>query len=176
MGDCFHRGTKAIHHRDTEGAEAGKMCAALSTMNSSYSNAVFTSLRTLRLCGGSTGFPNSLAHSERSCKTATRNGNRCGNRSGNRSGKRRGSEKRGAGSEEQGARSREREAGIESAEQRATYRPGRQFPGGRLEYRRKRRRLDKHRPNRKCKFKEASPLKPKPETRKGAKGQMFLLS
>ena len=37
------------------------------------------SLRTLRLCGGSVVFPNSLAYSERPCKTATRNGNRCGN-------------------------------------------------------------------------------------------------
>ncbi len=69
-----------IHRRD---AEAGKMYAALSTMSSSYSNAGFTSLRTLRLCGGSVVFPNSLAHSERPCKTATRNGNRCGIRSGN---------------------------------------------------------------------------------------------
>ncbi len=39
--------------------------------------------RTLRLCGGFAGFPNSLAYSEGSCKTATRNGNRSGNRNGN---------------------------------------------------------------------------------------------
>jgi hypothetical protein len=39
--------------------------------------------RSLRLCGGSIVFPNSLAQSVRSCKTAIEAATRSGNRSGN---------------------------------------------------------------------------------------------
>jgi hypothetical protein len=56
---------------------------------------------------------------------------------------------------------------------RVKYKPDRQFPRDRQEYRRKSRGLEKRHPKRK--YKEASPLL-KPETRKDAKGQIFLLS
>jgi hypothetical protein len=55
------------------------------------------------------------------------------------------------------------------------YKPGRQFSRNRQEYRRKSRGLEKRRRGRKSKYKQASPT-PKPETRKGLKGQLFLLS
>ena len=58
---------------------------------------------------------------------------------------------------------------------RAKNKPDRQFPRDQQEYRRKSRGLEKPRRSRKCKYKEASPL-PQLETRKGAKGQLFLLS
>jgi hypothetical protein len=61
------------------------------------------------------------------------------------------------------------------ARYRVRYKPGRQFSRDRQEYRRKSRRLEKPRKSNKRKYQEASPLQ-KPETRKGAKEQLFLLS
>ena len=58
---------------------------------------------------------------------------------------------------------------------RVKYKPDRQFSRNKQEYRRKNRGLDKRRPVRKCKYKEASPLAI-PETRKDLKGLVFLLS
>jgi len=61
------------------------------------------------------------------------------------------------------------------AQYRVQFKPDRQFPRDQQEYRRKSRGLDKRRSNHKRKYKEPSPL-PQPETRKGLKGQVFLLS
>lgn len=61
------------------------------------------------------------------------------------------------------------------AQYRVQFKPDRQFPRDQQEYRRKSRGLDKRRSNHKRKYKEPSPL-PQPETRKGPKGQVFLLS
>ena len=61
------------------------------------------------------------------------------------------------------------------AQYRVRYKPGRQFSRDRQEYRRKTRGLEKRRRGRKCKCKQASPT-PKPETHKGLKGQIILLS
>lgn len=61
------------------------------------------------------------------------------------------------------------------ARHRVRCKPGRQFARDRQEYRRKSRGLEKPRKNNKRKYREASPLG-KPETRKGPKGQLFLLS
>ena len=61
------------------------------------------------------------------------------------------------------------------AKHRVRFKPDRQFPRDKQEYRKKSRSLDKHRSKHGRKYKEASPL-PQPETRKGAKGQVFLLS
>jgi hypothetical protein len=58
---------------------------------------------------------------------------------------------------------------------RVRYKPDRRFTRDRQEYRRKSRGLEKRRKNNKRKYQEVSPLS-KPETRKGAKGQEFLLS
>ena len=61
------------------------------------------------------------------------------------------------------------------AQYRVSCKPNRQFTRDRQEYRRKSRGLKKRRKNNKRKYQEAiSP--PKPETRKGPKGQLFLLS
>src|SRR5208337_1251652 len=62
------------------------------------------------------------------------------------------------------------------ARHRVHYKPGRQFPRDRQEYRRKSRGLDIRRRGRKPKFKKTSPLALQPETRKDLKGQVFLLS
>ena len=62
------------------------------------------------------------------------------------------------------------------ARHRVNSRPGRQFPRDPQEYRRRNRGLQKKRsPGPKPKSKAAAPLRPKPETRKGSKGPMFLL-
>jgi hypothetical protein len=61
------------------------------------------------------------------------------------------------------------------AQYRVRYKPDRQFSRDRQEYRRKARDLEKPGRGRKCKYKQASPT-PKPETHKGLKGQLFLLS
>lgn len=61
------------------------------------------------------------------------------------------------------------------AQHRVRYKPDRRFTRDRQEYRRKSRGLERPRKNNKRKYQEASPL-PQPETRKGAKGQLFLLS
>jgi hypothetical protein len=58
---------------------------------------------------------------------------------------------------------------------RVQFKPDRQFPRDQQEYRRKSRGLDKRRSKHGRKYNEPSPL-PQPETRKGAKGQIFLLS
>ena len=58
---------------------------------------------------------------------------------------------------------------------RVRCKPNRQFTRDRQEYRRKSRGVENRRKNNKRKYQEASPL-PKPETRKGPKGQLFLLS
>jgi hypothetical protein len=56
------------------------------------------------------------------------------------------------------------------------YKPGRQFPRDRQEYRRKSRGLDKRRRGREPKFKTASPLQLQPETRKDSRGNTCLLN
>ena len=61
------------------------------------------------------------------------------------------------------------------AQHRVRYKPDRRFTRDRQEYRRKSRGLDNRHKNNRRKYQEASPL-PQPETRKGAKGQLFLLS
>jgi hypothetical protein len=61
------------------------------------------------------------------------------------------------------------------AQHRVRNKPDRRFTRDRQEYRRKNRGLENRRKNDKRKYREASPL-PQPETRKGAKGQLFLLS
>ena len=61
------------------------------------------------------------------------------------------------------------------AQHRVRYKPDRRFTRDRQEYRRKSRGLEKRRKNNKRKYREASQL-PQSETRKGAKGQLFLLS
>jgi hypothetical protein len=61
------------------------------------------------------------------------------------------------------------------AQHRVRYKADRQFTRDRQEYRRKSRGLEKRRGTSKRKYQEASPL-PKPETRKGPKEQLFLLS
>lgn len=58
---------------------------------------------------------------------------------------------------------------------RVRFKPDRRFPRDKQEYRRKSRGLEKRPRGRQRKYKEASPL-PQPETRKGAKGQEFLLN
>ena len=62
------------------------------------------------------------------------------------------------------------------AQHRVHSKPGRQFSRDRQEYRRKSRGLEKRRPGRRPKNKEATPLPPGPETRKDSKGATFLLS
>ena len=59
---------------------------------------------------------------------------------------------------------------------RVRSKPGRQFPRDRQEYRRKSRGLEKRRPGRLPKSKQATQLPPGPETRKDSKGATFLLS
>jgi len=54
--------------------------------------------------------------------------------------------------------------------------PGRQFPRDRQEYRRKNRGLEKPRRGRRPRNKEATPLPPRPETRKDSKGVAFVIS
>ena len=62
------------------------------------------------------------------------------------------------------------------ARHRVHYKPGRQFPRDRQEYRRKSRGLENRRRGRKPKFKIASPLPLQPETRKDTRGNTCLLS
>jgi hypothetical protein len=62
------------------------------------------------------------------------------------------------------------------AAHRVYSKPGRQFTRNRQEYRRKSRGLEKRRPGRRPKNKEATPLPPGPETRKDSRGATFLLS
>lgn len=62
------------------------------------------------------------------------------------------------------------------ARHRVHSKPGRQFSRDRQEYRKKSRGLEKQRRGRKPKFKTASPLPLKPETRKDSKGNTYLLS
>jgi hypothetical protein len=63
------------------------------------------------------------------------------------------------------------------ARHRVNYKPGRQFPRDRQEYRRKNRGVEKkRRRGRKPKSRAATPPRPQPETRKDSKGQVFLLS
>ena len=61
------------------------------------------------------------------------------------------------------------------AKHRVTYKPDRRFTRDRQEYRRKSRGLEKRRKNSKRKYQQTSPPA-KPETHKGAKEQLFLLS
>ena len=63
-----------------------------------------------------------------------------------------------------------------ASQHRVHYKPGRQFPRDRQEYRRKSRGLDKRRRGRKPKCKIASPLAVQPETRKDSRGNTYLLS
>ena len=60
------------------------------------------------------------------------------------------------------------------AKHRVQFKPDRQFPRNRQQYRRKSRGLEKHRIGRKPKV--AAPEQPKPETLKDKKGRTFLLS
>ncbi len=95
LRDCFHlrspRRRKGYHHRDARAitAETRRAQRELKiqedrqdshdleiAVSINFANLVqqSLSLRPLRLCGGSVVFPHSLAHSERPCKKATRNG------------------------------------------------------------------------------------------------------
>jgi len=66
------------------------------------------------------------------------------------------------------------------ARHRVKFKPNRQFPRDRQQYRRKSRGLERHRPGRKRKATSMVPLQPeplnKPETLKDSKGSLFLLS
>ena len=66
------------------------------------------------------------------------------------------------------------------ARHRVAFKPDRQFPRDRQQYRRKSRGLERHRPGRKRKATSMVPLQPeplnKPETLKDSKGSLFLLS
>jgi hypothetical protein len=62
------------------------------------------------------------------------------------------------------------------ARHRVKFKPGRQFPRDRQQYRKKSRGLERHPKGRKPKYNATTPRPPQPETRKDRKGRVFLLS
>ena len=62
------------------------------------------------------------------------------------------------------------------ARHRVKFKPGRQFPRDRQQYRRKSRGLERRPKGRKSKYNATASRPPQPETRKDRKGRVFLLS